>query len=211
MTRIVEWQRPYTGWTAISIDRNKIISLLIRSENNLLGVNGDNELYCDLQMAVWITPSDTFPVWITVGRVLETDWWVKNWTLINAKTTSGDYCRWLYWVDNRLLFDGWAWTWKRIYFSSDVDQLLQSLRNSLATVAFTGDYNDLRNRPEIIQLQADWNQTDTDSPDYIKNKPTKLTDFENDLSYADNMVTAQEYEDLPETKLTDWKIYMLYS
>jgi hypothetical protein len=46
------------------------------------------------------------------------------------------------------------------------------LRDEFATVAFTGDYNDLINRPTFLQEQADWNQTDTNEPDYIKNKPT---------------------------------------
>jgi hypothetical protein len=39
---------------------------------------------------------------------------------------------------------------------------------------FSGDYNDLTNKPSIpaAQIQSDWNQTDTNSKDYIKNKPT---------------------------------------
>lgn len=39
---------------------------------------------------------------------------------------------------------------------------------------FSGDYNDLQNKPTIpdAQIQADWNQTDVDAPDYIKNKPS---------------------------------------
>lgn len=53
-----------------------------------------------------------------------------------------------------------------------MDALFTALRGELATVAFTGDYNDLINRPAFLQLQSDWNQTDTDAPDYIKNKPT---------------------------------------
>jgi len=44
----------------------------------------------------------------------------------------------------------------------------------LATVATTGDYNDLTNKPAIpaAQVQADWDQADSDAVDYIKNKPT---------------------------------------
>ena len=42
----------------------------------------------------------------------------------------------------------------------------------LATVATTGSYNDLSNKPTIpTQVQADWNQTDSTAADYIKNKP----------------------------------------
>lgn len=44
----------------------------------------------------------------------------------------------------------------------------------LASVATSGDYNDLNNLPTIPaeQVQSDWNETDTTSKDYIKNKPT---------------------------------------
>ena len=45
---------------------------------------------------------------------------------------------------------------------------------SLATVATSGDYNDLDNLPTIppAQVQSDWDQSDNTHPDYIKNKPT---------------------------------------
>lgn len=44
---------------------------------------------------------------------------------------------------------------------------------TLATVATSGDYDDLRNKPTIpaAQVQADWDVTDTTSKAYIKNKP----------------------------------------
>ena len=43
----------------------------------------------------------------------------------------------------------------------------------LATVATTGDYNDLLNKPTIpdAQIQSDWGQADNTKVDYIKNKP----------------------------------------
>ena len=39
---------------------------------------------------------------------------------------------------------------------------------------FSGDYNDLINKPTIpaAQIQSDWNQQDDTKLDYIKNKPT---------------------------------------
>ena len=45
---------------------------------------------------------------------------------------------------------------------------------SLATVATSGSYNDLTNKPSIpaAQIQSDWNQANTSAVDYIKNKPT---------------------------------------
>ena len=54
----------------------------------------------------------------------------------------------------------------------------------------------------FAQEQADWNQTDTTAVDYIKNKPTNLTDFTNDLksfnrfynwSDVDNLITPGVY------------------
>jgi len=46
--------------------------------------------------------------------------------------------------------------------------------SSLATVATSGDYNDLSNLPTIpaAQIQSDWNQSDNTQVDFIKNKPT---------------------------------------
>lgn len=45
---------------------------------------------------------------------------------------------------------------------------------SLATVATSGSYNDLLNKPTIpaAQVQSDWNVSDISSKAYIKNKPT---------------------------------------
>lgn len=171
-TRIVEWKLPYTWGTGIGIDTNKVISLLLREENNLIHVNDDNEVYTDLQLVANITPSSDFPVWVTVGKVLAEDWWTQNGLLLNRKTTSGDYARWLYWADGELYFDWGQGTWKQVYYSDEVLALFTQLRGELATVAFSGDYNDLINRPAFLQEQADWDQTDTDAPDYIKNKPT---------------------------------------
>ena len=44
----------------------------------------------------------------------------------------------------------------------------------LATVATTGDYDDLTNKPTIPEapVQSDWSQTDSTALDYIKNKPS---------------------------------------
>ena len=44
----------------------------------------------------------------------------------------------------------------------------------LATVATSGNYNDLTNLPLIpaAQIQSDWDQADNTKKDYIKNKPT---------------------------------------
>ena len=55
----------------------------------------------------------------------------------------------------------------RFRLSSD-NQWTKSTWSS-ATVAGTGDYNDLINKP--TQVQSDWDQTNTQAVDYIKNKP----------------------------------------
>lgn len=49
---------------------------------------------------------------------------------------------------------------------------------SISAVGFSGDYDDLLNKPSIPagQVQSDWNQTTTTAVDYIKNKPTIPTD-----------------------------------
>ena len=172
MARIVEWQLPYTWGTGVDIDANKVISVLLREENNLIKVNNDNELYTDLQLAVNIEPDDDLPVWVTVWKVLEEDWWTQNWLLLNRKTTSWDYARWIYWGDGKIYFDWGTGTWTQVYYSSEVDALFTAFRNELATVAFTWDYNDLKNRPDLSKTQPDWAQDDSTAPDYIKNKPT---------------------------------------
>lgn len=57
--------------------------------------------------------------------------------------------------------------------------------DNLKSVARTGDYNDLSNRPAIpeAQVQSDWNQTNLNAKDYIQNKPTKISAFINDVGY----------------------------
>lgn len=150
--RVVPWWIPYSAWTWIQIDANKIISLLLRDENNLIKVNDENEVYTDLQLADGILPTDEFPVWVTVGRVLSSDGWYISGTLLNFKTTSGDYGRRLYGTDGHVYFDAGTGTFVQIYLKSEIDALFQQLRDDLATVAFTWDYNDLLNRPTIPQV-----------------------------------------------------------
>lgn len=48
---------------------------------------------------------------------------------------------------------------------------------NLATVATTGDYDDLQNKPTIpaAQVQSDWTESDNTKKSYIKNKPNLAT------------------------------------
>lgn len=43
------------------------------------------------------------------------------------------------------------------------------------------------------QVQSDWNQTDTTAVDYIKNKPTALSDFTNDVGFITYAVTLKDW------------------
>ena len=129
-TRVVEWKKPYTWWKAISIDENKVISLNLRDENNLIIYDEwDDEIYVDLQLDDEITPTDAFPIWVNVGRVIVDNGWDLPWTIISAVTTSWDNIKifyadvWTLWIDNG------TWTFKQIYFKADIDALLLALRN----------------------------------------------------------------------------------
>ena len=50
------------------------------------------------------------------------------------------------------------------------NKLSSSLVSGLSSVATSGDYNDLTNKPTVVQ--SDWNVTDTTNAAYIINKPT---------------------------------------
>ena len=129
-TRVVEWKKPYTWWKAISIDENKVISLNLRDENNLIIYDEwDDEIYVDLQLDDEITPQSAFPIWVNTGRVIVDNWWDKTWTIICAKTTSGDNIKLFYADEGTLWIDNWTGTFKQIYFKADVDALLLALRN----------------------------------------------------------------------------------
>lgn len=133
-TRVVEWKKPYTWGKAISIDENKVISLNLRDENNLIIYDAwDDEIYVDLQLPDEIEPTDAFPVWITTGRVIVDNGWDTAGTIICAKTTSGDNIKLLYADDGKLYIDNGTWTFKQIYLKGEVDALLQSLRNYVDT------------------------------------------------------------------------------
>lgn len=152
--RLYEWDKNETGGSWIEVTANKVINILLRAENNLIKIDNNNDMYTDLQLADWIAPSDTLPVGVTTGRVLQTDGWIKSWTMLCFKTTSGDYVTWIYWDDWKLYIDNWTWAFKQIYLKSEVDALFSQLRSELATVAFSGDYDDLLNKPTLWTAAA---------------------------------------------------------
>lgn len=63
--------------------------------------------------------------------------------------------------------------------------------DELATVATTGSYSDLINKPTIpaAQVQSDWTQSDNTKVDYIKNKPTIPTVNDATLTITQNGVS----------------------
>ena len=75
------------------------------------------------------------------------------------------------------------------------------LASSLATVATSGDYDDLINKPTIpaAQIQSDWTQSDNTKLDYIKNKPSLATvatsGSYNDLNNKPTIPAAQVNSD----------------
>ena len=99
--------------------------------------------------------------WVTAGSAID----------INNNEVSVDYDNTSIWVNtcdklevkDYATIVSWAAAWATAVQADD-----------LATVAMTGNYCDLINKPEIpsAQIQSDWWQTNTNLPDYIKNKPT---------------------------------------
>lgn len=114
-TRIKDGMIPYTWWIWIEITNNHVINVLLRELNNLIHVNEDRELYVDLQLDDWIQPDDDFPVGVTTWKILQEDWWQQSWIILNWKTTSWDYVRFIYANDGKLYYDPWTWVWIEIW------------------------------------------------------------------------------------------------
>ena len=159
--KFVEWEKRYTGWVAIEVTPNKVINLLLRDENNLLHVNGDNELYCDLQIANWVEPTDDFEVWVTTGIVNQVDWWPQSWLLLHYEEAWWAYAQWLKGNDGKIYYDPGTWTFKLVYYAQDVDDLFTQLRSEISAVWYSWEYDDLLNRPWIVHIsysqeQSEW-------------------------------------------------------
>jgi len=151
---LYEWDKNERGWAWIEITANKVVNLLLRDENNLIKIDNNQAAYVDLQLQDGVSTQDTLPVGVTTGRVLAADGWVATWTMLCFKTTSWDYVTWIYWDDGKLYIDNWTWTFKQIYLKSEVDALFTQLRSELSTVAFSGDYDDLLNKPTLWTAAA---------------------------------------------------------
>ncbi len=151
---LYEWDKNEKGWAWIEVTANKVVNLLLRAENNLIKIDENNDVYTDLQLEDGISTTDTLPVGVTTGRVLQADWWVATWTMLSFKTTSWDYVTWIYWDDGKLYIDNWTWTFKQIYLKSEVDALFTQLRSEISAVGFSGEYDDLLNKPTLWTAAA---------------------------------------------------------
>lgn len=97
---------------------------------------------------------------------------VSNSATVNSLNAVGD-------VTITSVSDGQVLAWD--------DTANKWVNTTLATVAKSGSYNDLSNKPSIpaAQIQSDWSQSDNTKADFIKNKPTLA-----------NVATSGDYDDL---------------
>ena len=110
---------------------------------------------------VWETEIDLLSGWVTAGNGIDI---LDNEVSVDYDDTSIglNACEKLEVKDYSTIVS-WAAAWATAVQADD-----------LATVAMTGNYCDLSNKPEIpsAQIQSDWAQTNINLADYIKNKPT---------------------------------------
>lgn len=163
---------------------NKVISLLLRTEDNLLQVNDDDELYCDLQLANGIAPTDTFPVGVTTGIVNASDGWEQNGLLLHYETTSGAYAQWLYGADGKLYFDGGTGVFRQVYYGDDIGNALLTIQKNGTTVA-TFSANATSNVTANITV------------------PTALSDLTNDLVNDGNLTIKRNHTTIAEFSAND--------
>jgi len=155
--RLYEWDKTETGWAWIEITDNKVVNLILRELNNLTKINSNNEVYTDLQLDDNLLSSAVLPVGVTTGRVLQANWRPVTWTLISAKTTSGDNIKILYGDDGEIRVDNGTGTWKNIttaYFKTQAEyDALPSRKNSDWNLYIIVD-NHLNLMPysELVQL-----------------------------------------------------------
>lgn len=152
VARIYEWDKNETGWNGIEVTDNKVINLILRSLNNLIKVNANNEVYTDLQLDDNLLSTATLPVWVTTGRVIQANGRPVTWTLLSIKTTSGDQVTRVYGDNGVIYIDNGSGTWKEFYQKHEVDDLIQDLEDSISDVGFSGNYDDLTGTPWLCTL-----------------------------------------------------------
>ena len=60
--------------------------------------------------------------------------------------------------------------------------------------------DDISGEIPAAQVQSDWNEDNENQPDFIKNKPTKLSEFENDSKF----ITKEDIPDVPTQVQVNW-------
>lgn len=203
--RLYEWDKNETGWAWIEVTDNKVINLILRSLNNLIKINSNNEVYTDLQLDDNLLSTATLPVGVTTGRVLQANGRPVTWTLILAKTTSGDNIKILYGDDGEIRVDNGTGVWKNIttaYFKTQAEyDALPSRKNS--------DWNlyiivDNHNEPVTITFTAEPEGWGTVSESSITARQwDTITVNNNVLTIGNQTITATP---LPESEywFRDW-------
>lgn len=73
---------------------------------------------------------------------------------------------------------------KLYYTKEEVDDLIEDISGEIPAA----------------QVQSDWNENDESQSDFIKNKPTKLSEFENDSKF----ITKEDIPDVPTQTQANW-------
>jgi hypothetical protein len=138
-------------WTsrAVYSSEERFFKTALRAASNLLHYNQYDELYADLQLENWLTPTSSFPIWVNVGNVSSNTGRPQSWVLVNALASSGSYMRRLYGDNGELYFDGGTGVFSQVFTSDDISWIIQTLRSELAEVAFTWKSSDLDNDAEF--------------------------------------------------------------
>lgn len=222
--RIKDWMIPYTWGQGIEITNNHVINVLLRELNNLIMVNEDRELYVDLQLPDWIEPDDDFPVGVTTWKILQEDWWTQSWIILNWKTTSWDYVRFIYANDNKLYYDPWTWVWIEIWTWWWSVQINVATASTLGIIKLGSDTQQTESavtatsvsgRTYPVQLNAD-NQAVVNIPwtdtTYTGWQNVTITNGEINVTLPNVLVykgTVNDLSDLPSSWQSVWDTYFV--
>lgn len=205
---IYEWEKTVSGWDWIEVTENKVINLLLRSLNNLIKINEDDEAYVDLQLEDGIEPDDDLPVWVETGRVLAADWRPVTGTLVLAKTTSWDEIRLLYWDDWKIYADNGTWTfktlgWTTAYFKThnEYDALPQSKESDNNLYIIVDSHLNLLTWEELEEMW--W----TNALAYLNQHPIDCRDY----YYSTGDVEISDWAEHEGVTLPEWKYIYQYA
>ena len=130
----------------------------------------------------------------SVANQLQADWNQTN-------SSSVDYIKNKPTIPSLTGYATEQWVGQQGYLTSHQDISGKVNSSDLATVATSGDYTDLINKPTIpaAQVQSDWNESDNTSKSYIANKPSLFSGSYNDLSNKPTIPDAQIQSDWNQT------------